>query len=157
MRREEREIRDPGKIEAILRACRVCRLAFTDPQGLYLLPMNFGYALEEGQLTLYFHSAQQGRKARLLQAGSVSCAFEMDLEQGITGTGDLPCVYGCRYQSIVGTGVAEVIREPLPKKEALARLMLQQTGRAFQFSDAMLNGVLVFQVVAERFSAKGTE
>ena len=42
MRRSEREITDPEKLRQILDACKVCRIAMQDEQGLYLVPLNFG-------------------------------------------------------------------------------------------------------------------
>lgn len=62
MRRKDRELTELGEILQVVERCKVCRLAMADAAGLYLVPMNFGYAYVEGRLELYFHSAREGRK-----------------------------------------------------------------------------------------------
>ncbi len=157
MRRTEREVKNEDRILEILDHCRVCRIAFTDEEGLYIVPMNYGYRLEEGKLTLYFHGAKDGRRARHLLKGAFSAAFELDWEQGLTGAGENPCAYSCRYASVIGTGTVSVIHAPEQKKEALSRLMICQTGKSFPFSDQMAETVLIFQLEADQFSAKSND
>lgn len=43
MRRKDREITDIEEIRDIIEKCKVCRLAMQDEEGLYLVPLNFGY------------------------------------------------------------------------------------------------------------------
>ena len=59
MRRKDREITDIEEIRDIIEKCKVCRLAMQDEEGLYLVPLNFGYEFEEESLALYFHSAKE--------------------------------------------------------------------------------------------------
>ncbi len=152
MRRKDREITDLSEIESILRRCRVCRLAMSDEEGLYIVPLNFGYRLEEGVLTLYFHSAPEGRKiAAITQNGAV--AFEMDGGHQLVG-GDTPCAYGYLYESVTGTGQAKLLAEPAEKIAALQMIMRQQSGKEFSFTAAMVQKVCVFQVTANCFTAK---
>ena len=80
MRRKDREIIDIEQIRDIIEKCKVCRLAMQDEEGLYLVPLNFGYEFEKESLALYFHSAKEGRKLRAIQKNSKVC-FEMDCEQ----------------------------------------------------------------------------
>lgn len=67
MRRKDREVTCEADKLAILDECKVCRVALQDEQGLYIVPMNFGYQYESDRLTLYFHSAKSGRKITALQ------------------------------------------------------------------------------------------
>ena len=62
MRRADREIRDYGELLAVIARCDVCRLAFNDEEVPYILPLNFGEAVEDGALRLYFHGALEGKK-----------------------------------------------------------------------------------------------
>lgn len=39
------------------------RFGTQDAEGMFIVPVNYGYDLTEGQLTLYLHSAREGRKA----------------------------------------------------------------------------------------------
>ena len=77
---------------AILDQCKVCRVALQDKQGLYLVPLNFGYQYEDGHLILYFHSAKSGRKIDALQENS-AVAFEMDCAHRLIEA-ENPCQYG---------------------------------------------------------------
>ena len=52
MRRTDREVTDPAAIDAIIRACPCCRLGLRDGEGVYLVPLNFGFANVDGQRTI---------------------------------------------------------------------------------------------------------
>ena len=59
MRRKEREVTDIKEIREVLDSCKVCRLGIADEGGAYIVPLNYGYRLEDGVLTLYFHGAKE--------------------------------------------------------------------------------------------------
>ena len=80
MRRTDREIRDFDELTAIIARCDVCRLAFNDDEVPYILPLNFGEAVEDGLLRLYFHGAAEGRKYELLRRNP-QVAFACDCGQ----------------------------------------------------------------------------
>ena len=68
MRREKREITDISALKEILDTCRVVRIGTLDEEGVYIVPVNYGYEWEEAPgekpvLKLYIHSAKEGRKA----------------------------------------------------------------------------------------------
>ena len=69
MRRADREIGDVAQKMEVLRRCKVVHLAMVDGQGLYSLPLSFGCQVEGEELTLYLHSAKEGRKVDILRAG----------------------------------------------------------------------------------------
>ena len=152
MRRMDRAVTLPQEIAAILQRCKVCRLAMVDAAGPYIVPMNFGYTLENGRLTLYFHSAREGRKIDALTAAP-QVAFEMDGAHELVGE-EAPCSYGFRYESITGTGRAVFCQNADEKIAALQAIMVHQTGRSFSFSEAMVQNVAVFRVEVDAYSAK---
>ena len=61
MRRAEKEVKDLEQLEEILRDCNTVRIGTQDAEGMFIVPVNYGYDLTEGQLTLYLHSAREGR------------------------------------------------------------------------------------------------
>ena len=67
MRRTDREVTDPAAVDAIIRESPCCRLGMRDGEGVYLVPMNFGFTNVEGRRTFYFHSAPEGHKIGLLR------------------------------------------------------------------------------------------
>ncbi len=62
MRRKDREVVDQKEIMQIIDNCKVCRIAMHDKEGLYIVPLNFGYSYENSQLVLFFNRAKEGRK-----------------------------------------------------------------------------------------------
>lgn len=77
MRRKDREVTDPGKIREIIAACDCCRLGLCDNGRAYIVPLDFGFAEQDGHYTFYFHSAKEGRKIGLIREAGWA-AFEMD-------------------------------------------------------------------------------
>jgi len=68
MTRREREITDRESILQILDSARVVHLGMVDGDEPYVVPMNYGYTMdEEGKLTLYLHGATQGRKLDVMR------------------------------------------------------------------------------------------
>ena len=62
MRRQDRKVTDPVLIEACMKESICLHVGFNDEGEVYILPVNFGYVIEDGRYTLYFHGASAGRK-----------------------------------------------------------------------------------------------
>lgn len=152
MRRKDREVTELAELLKIIGQCRVCRIAMQDAQGLYILPLNFGYELNDGRLTLYFHSAKEGRKIDIL-AQSPAVAFEMDCGHALIAS-EIACRNGYAFQSIIGTGHASLVTDVGEKIKGLACLMLHQTGRAWEITAQEADTVAVFKIEAAEFTGK---
>lgn len=153
MRRAERQVHDLGAIQKIVQSCKICRLAMEDEEGLYIVPMSPGARWEGEHLTLYFHSAGEGRKIAALRKNP-RCAFEMDCGWRLTGEEGKACTYSCDFQSVTGTGTVRFVEEPQEKMAALAAIMTHQSGKEFTFTEKMVQGVAVLALEAERYTAK---
>ena len=66
MRRADKEVKDLEQLEEILRACTAVRIGTRDERGMFIVPMSYGYTLEGEELTLFVHSAPEGRKVSAL-------------------------------------------------------------------------------------------
>ncbi len=152
MRRKDREVAEPAQLLKIIQQCKVCRVAMQDAQGLYILPLNFGYKLNDGRLTLYFHSAKEGRKIDILSQ-SPAVAFEMDCGHQLIAS-EVACRNGYAFQSIIGTGRASLVTDIDEKIKGLACLMLHQTGRAWKMTAQEADTVAVFKIEATEFTGK---
>ena len=153
MRRKDREITDETAIRAILDKAQVLHLAMIDGDRPYVVPLHYGYSLIDGQLTLYLHSAKEGRKLDVLQKnGRVAFVLETDVSS-ISG-GEIPCKYGAAYASVMGEGKAVFLTDPAKKAAGLQILMKIQTGREFTITEAMTESVAVLRVDVETYSAK---
>lgn len=157
MRRKDRQVSLPGEVEKIIRKCRVCRLGLFDEAGPYIVPLNFGYAVREGNYTLYFHSAREGRKIEAIRQNP-RVAFEMDCGAEVyAADAETPCTYSSRFESVVGEGRARLLEGHADKAAALNAIMRQQTGREFAFSEAMTGAVAVIAVEVDGLTAKRHE
>ena len=153
MRRKDREITDETAIRAILDKAQVLHLAMIDGDRPYVVPLHYGYSLIDGRLTMYLHSAKEGRKLDVLQKnGRVAFVLETDVAS-ISG-GEIPCKYGAAYASVMGEGKAVFLTDPAKKAAALQILMRTQTGRAFAFTTEMTASVAVIRVDVDSFTAK---
>ena len=85
MRRADRAVTDYNKMLAIVQDCDCCRLGLVDDGEAYIVPLNFGYRDEAGQLILYFHCAAEGRKVELFPRQK-KVAFEMDVTRWMQRT-----------------------------------------------------------------------
>ena len=153
MRRKDRQITEIEAIRAILDKAKVLHLAMIDGDRPYVVPLNYGYTLENGALTLYLHSAREGRKLDVLRQND-RVAFVLETNVSQVSGGDIPCKYGEAYASVMGEGTAVLLDDPVQKIEALQILMKTQTGREFAFTPAMAESVAVIRVNVESFTAK---
>ena len=152
MRRKDREIADPAEIRAVLERARVMHLGLYDGEYPYVVPMHYGFTLEDGRLTLYAHCAKEGRKLELLRRdGRVFAAIDTD-EALIPGKS--ACAWGAAYACVMVRGRAVIVEDEDEKRRALSLLMKTQTGRDFAISPAMAAAVCVLRIDAEEVSAK---
>ncbi len=152
MTRREREVTDINEIIKILDESKVLHLGMVDGDEPYVVPMNYGYTLENGKLTIWLHGAKRGRKLDVMRANP-KVFFEM--ECGITPfEGEIACKYGITYASIMGKGLAEIVEDIETKKSALSILMKTQTGKDFEFEDKMAAVVSIIRIDVSEFTAK---
>jgi uncharacterized protein len=113
MRRKDREIEDRAELEAIIGAATVCRLAMSEDDHPYIVPLCFGY--KDGNL--YFHSAGEGKKLDILRVNKFVC-FEMDIDHELVRA-NYPCESEMKYRSVIGFGQASFVDEVEEKRMAL--------------------------------------
>lgn len=148
----EKLVTDMNEIVKILDNSKVVHVGMIDGDEPYVVPMNYGYTLEDGKLTLWLHCAKRGRKLDVLRANN-KVFFEM--ECGIQPfDGDIACRYGISYSSIMGRGTAEIVEDTELKKAALTHLMKTQTGKDFEFEDKMASIVSIIKIDTVEFTAK---
>lgn len=153
MRRKDREVTDNAKILSIISKCHCCRLGFCGDGRPYIVPLNFGYAQEDGKLTFYFHSAKEGRKIDLIRKTGCA-AFELDTSFELHPA-ETACEYSAGFQSVIGTGSVSFVEDLEGKRAALRAIMEHNAGPgSWEFSEARVNAVCVFQLEVEELSCK---
>lgn len=161
MRRADREVTEPQQIDAIIATCKIVNIAYTDAEGITIVPLNFGYVFDTGSnhLTLYFHGSATGRKMDAVKAAgnALPVAFEMATDCEVV-EGRTLCNWGEAFKSIVGNGTASIIDDLDEARQGLALLMRQQAGMEHvEFTDQQVCAVTVWKVEADYFTAKVRE
>ena len=152
MTKRERQVTDPEQILHILDTGKVVHLGLSVNDEPYVVPMNYGYTMEEGKLTLYLHSAVRGKKLDMIRANS-KVFFEIDCDR-MPFEGRVPCQYGMVYSSIMGRGTATLVEDVEAKKQAMTILMKTQTGKDFSFNDRLVSIVTVIRIDVSEYTAK---
>ena len=145
-------VTDPHQILHILDTGKVLHLGLAVNNEPYVVPMNYGYTLEEGKLTFYLHSAVKGKKLDMLRANP-RVFVELDCDQ-VPFEGKVACQYGMSYFSIMGRGRAVPVEDAQEKMEAMSILMKTQTGKDFTFNERLVSIVAVIRVEVSEYTAK---
>ncbi len=152
MTRREREITDIDEIRGILDRAKIVHVGMVDGNRPYVVPMNYGYTLNDGKLTFYLHGAMRGRKLDVIRANpNVFVELDTDI---VPFEGEVACKYGLCYSSVMGEGVAEIVKDTELKKEALSIFMKTQTGKDFEFNNKMVSVVSIIKINISEFTAK---
>ena len=152
MRKRERKITDETMIRDILDRAQVIHLGLSDEGQPYVVPMNYGYVLEDGKLTIYLHGALEGYKYEVMEKNPrISFSIECDVKPF---EGRVACQYGTVYSSIMGKGTAVLVEDIEEKKQAMSVLMKTQTGKDFTFDEKLVSIVRVIRLDITEFSAK---
>ena len=152
MTKRERQVTDENQIRHILDAAKVLRLGLAVDNEPYVVPMNYGYTLENGKLVLYLHSAVQGKKLDMMRANP-KVFFELDCDLA-PFEGEKPCQYGLAYSSVMGRGTAAIVEDTAGKIEAMKLLMKTQTGKDFEFNEKLVSIVAVIRIDVAEYTAK---
>ena len=152
MTKRELQITDEKQIRAILDTAKVVHLGMCVDNEPYVVPMNYGYTMEDGKLVFYLHSAVQGRKLDMLRANPrVFVELDCDREPF---EGEKPCQYGLSYSSLMGRGTARIVEDVEEKMQAMTLLMKTQTRKDFTFHERLVSIVAVIRIDVEEFTAK---
>jgi len=152
MTKRELQITDEAQIREILDTAKVLHLGLCVDNEPYVVPMNYGYTMEDGKLVVYLHSAVQGKKLDMIRANP-KVFIEMDCDRQ-PFEGEKPCQYGLAYSSLMGRGTARIIEDVEEKMEAMRLLMKTQTQKDFTFNERLVSIVAVIRIDLEEYTAK---
>ena len=152
MTKREFKITDEAQIRGILDTAKVLRLGLAVDNEPHIIPLNYGYTMEEGKLTFYMHSAVSGEKLELLGKNPHVC-FELDCDYR-PFEGVLPCQYGLGYSAVSGRGRVTIVEDMEEKMEAMSILMKTQTGKDFTFNERLVSIVSVIRLDVSEYTAK---
>lgn len=149
MRRAEQEIRDRAVIEEVLRAGRVCRIGLSVDDRPYVVPVYHAY--RDG--AVYFHSAAEGKKVAMIRRNP-RVAIEVTAEESVVPA-KAACAFGAVYRSVLGSGIARFVSDPVEKRRALQLIMEVHSGTDdWEFPAATVDRTLVIRVDMEEMTGK---
>ena len=148
MRRKEKEITDKIALESIIIRSSVCRLAMSEENRPYIVPLSFGYKDD----TLYFHSALEGRKLDILRKNNKVC-FEFDIDHEVVEADDA-CKWTMNYQSVIGFGNGSIIDELESKRKALNIIMQHYSRNSYEYPDKIVKKIVIIKVEIEHMTGK---
>lgn len=153
MRRKDREVTDFNKILQFIDECEIVRLGLADGDFPYIVPMNFGYSVENGQVSLYVHGAMAGRRFELLQKNPV-CSVELDNPIEMDFLYDAKDVT-MRYRSVMAKAKAVFIEGP-EKKEAMDKYVMgrREDTKNFDYNQASLERMAMIRLDLYDITAK---
>lgn len=151
MRRKDREITDREQLIAIMERCDVCRLGLVDEGMAYIVPLNYGMTVENGEINLYFHCANEGSKLTLLRQNP-HVSFEMDGRHTLELSPDQR-MCTMRYESVMGRGIVTELPEE-QKYAALKILMAHYREADFDFTPAAIPRTVLLKLTVEQLTGK---
>ena len=141
MRRKDKEISSMDEISQVIKKCQVCRLALSQDNIPYIIPVSFGY---DGK-TLYFHSAKDGKKIDILLINNNVC-FEFESGVEIIADETKPCNWSFSFQTVIGFGKVEELSSPEDKITGLKHIMGQYSEKEWNLETLPLNGLRVWAI-----------
>ncbi len=153
MRRTDRQITDKSVIVDIIDECPCCRIGMNDEDGAYIVPLSFGYDNKCDKLCLYFHSAKDGKKIKMLK-NNCKVGFEMDTALSLV-PGNTACNYSYSYKCVMGKGTVRFIENKDEILYALNKIIGHYTSKTnLQFDRSAIESVCVFELNVEQITCK---
>ena len=160
MRRKDREITDKSEIMKIIEKCDVCRLALSQNNVPYIIPMNFAHDIIDSKPVIYFHCAKEGKKIDIIRENSAAC-FELDCSLKVVVVNSKH--YTMEYESVIGSGNVFIVEDNKieEKQKALSLLIKKyspenagELSSDDYFTDEMLNSVTILKLMIDDFTGK---
>jgi len=148
MRRKDKEIKDIKEIESIIEKSNVCRIALSENNSPYIVPVCFGYK----DNCLYFHSAIVGKKIDIIKKNNNIC-FEFDIYSGLLNS-ENPCDWDIKYIGVIGFGKASFIHEFDEKIKALNIIIEHYSSNSYEFQKKSIDDVTIIKVEIENITGK---
>lgn len=149
MRRSEKQITDQKELNEILLKNYICRIALSDNNTPYIIPVNYGY----DENNIFIHSAREGHKLDIIEKNNKVC-FEVTDSIDILLAGSA-CAFGTKYRSVIGFGKIKIVRDSDEKISALRTIMHQHTQNdLWDFNKISLSKIVILEIEIESLTGK---
>ncbi len=149
MRRKDKEITDKSLINNILQRADVCRIALSEENMPYIVPVTFGYKNN----CLYVHSAVEGKKIDIIKKNNNIC-FEIDIDVELI-EGKNSCKSSLKYYSVIGFGKAFFIEDSKEKLRALNTIVEHYFNEnSLDYLENQLGKIVIIKIEIENMTGK---
>ncbi|MBI9112287.1 pyridoxamine 5'-phosphate oxidase family protein [Maridesulfovibrio ferrireducens] len=138
---------DESVVAEVLREGEVLHLALKDSEGIYSVPVNYGF--KPG--AIYIHSFKSGRKISALILGE-EVGFSVVASHKLQSA-EKPCKWGCAFRSVIGCGVPRLL-EDHEKAAALNLIMEQYSGKKWDIDNDATRAVEVVEIMITTATAR---
>lgn len=153
MRRKDREVTDIDALEEIICHCDCLHLGLMDGDYPYIVPMNFGYALEDGHFVFYMHAASEGKKLELIRQNPHVFFCIDGGHELIKGT--VGCTWSYRYESVMGRGIVTMVTDIAEKQKGMGLVFSHYSeGQTLSVPDQALEKVSIIRVDVQELTGK---
>ena len=154
MRRNDKEITEINDKLAIIAKSKICRIGLSANNFPYIVPLNYGYQYSNGVLTLFFHSAKEGKKIEIMRNNDNVC-FEIDCNTQLV-EGIKACNYSYAFESIIGFGKIIFLETKDEKIQGLNFIMNHQTDKdkKYDFTEDEMKNICVYKITVNEFTGK---
>lgn len=141
------------EIAKIMEKAQIMHLGLCNETQAYVVPLNFGFEIEDKEIIIYFHSAKQGRKCDMIKKNN-QCAVEMtsffELKKG-----EKACQWSAFHESIMLEGIVTLIESLDERKKAMDLIMGKYgfKGKPI-YDDKYLNAMNVYCIRVKSISGK---
>jgi uncharacterized protein len=152
VRKKDKEIKDRKEIEEILSSNKICRIALSEDNNPYVIPMNYGYKENK----IFLHTGKNGKKIDIIEKNNKAC-FEITDSVEIKRA-EKACYFSTKYRSVIGFGNIKIVNELDKKKKALKILMKQHTNKNdWHFPDKAVEKTMILEIEIESITGKKSE
>ena len=150
LRISKREITDACALHAVIDQCRVVRIGAMDEEGIFVVPMNFGY---DGRF-FYLHSGPEHSALPLLRRDGRICLTLSVRNELMFQDEAVGCSYRMKAESVVVRGTVDFPEALDEKRRCLDVLMKHYTGAAVSYGDPAVRNVVVWRITPTVVSAR---
>jgi hypothetical protein len=149
LRRKDRAVVSKKGIEGIIKKAEILRVAFSNNQQPYIVPVNFGF----NDNTFYFHCANKGKKLDLIK-NNPKVAFELEGTVELI-KGDIPCKFTMAYESVIGSGTASIVDKPQEKIDGLNHIMRQYSEDVMlEYNKDLVDRIVIVKIKVNEMTGK---
>ena len=142
---------EPSTLSELLQKCNICRIGYYDDHEVYIVPLNFGYTIEDDKISLFFHGAKKGRRYELAHTHP-QVGFELDTDYQLVG-GKRAVDYTAKFKSLVGNGTLHLVEDAAAKEKAMQAIMAHYTGKPdWPIEERVLQITAIYQLEITKIS-----